>query len=1024
VTPVNDPPVAVNDFYTTPEDTPVSGNVNTNDSDVDGPVAVYTLVPGSGPANGTLTLNPNGSFTYTPAPNFNGTDNFTYSLCDGGTANLCDTAVVTINVTPVNDPPVANADVETTPEDTPVTINVLGNDTDVDGTIVPNSVALVTQPVNGTVFINPLTGQITYTPNPNFNGTDIFIYLACDNGTPLPSLCDTAVVTVTVTPVNDPMLAVDDFASTNQSTPVDVNVIGNDVDTDGNINPGSLVIITQPTQGTVAINNSTGVITYTPFSTACGSDSFVYQICDDGTPLPPTCDQATVFISISDTQAPQLTDCPSDITVPTAAGICGAPVSWTAPSVSDNCDSSPLVSSSHVPGSVFPVGVTTVTYTAIDDAGNSSVCTFTVTVTDTEAPVITNCPTTITVNHMINTCWRQVYWPTITATDNCGSGNVTVTTSYPPGYVFPVGNTVVDVTAVDLAGNTSTCSFNVIVVDAQAPVISVCPSNRFANSVPGVCGAPVYWDNPTVFDNCPGVTFVSSHASGSIFPVGVTQVSLIAVDGAGLSDTCVFNVTVFDVEAPVIVNGPANVTQNNDAGNCSAVVNWSAPSATDNCAVVSFTSNFAPGAVFPVGTTTVSYTAVDSVGNTTVHNFTVTVVDAEQPVVANCPSDISIPAENGICGATATWTAPTFTDNCGAVVVDASHASGDLFPVGTTEVIYTATDATGNITICTFEVTVTDTQAPLIANCPANINSCSTQVSWTEPAVSDNCGAVTVTASHQPGSEFPVGTTTVTYTATDSAGNVSVCSFQVTVSVPELIPVSQNVTCFGNADGVATVIVNNAVGPFTFDWGTLGTDSLITGLAPGSYPVQVTDGIGCSADTVITITEPLPFLVQAISVTGATCGFEDGQVSVETTGGTLPYTYLWSNGQSTENLSNVSDGSYVLFANDANGCADTLNVTIECEFGKVPQLVTPNGDGHNDVWNIPGIDKFPEAAVELYNRWGTLIFKASPYLNNWDGYSAAVTTVGNGRLPAGTYFYVIQLTKNSKAITGYIELQY
>jgi gliding motility-associated-like protein len=114
----------------------------------------------------------------------------------------------------------------------------------------------------------------------------------------------------------------------------------------------------------------------------------------------------------------------------------------------------------------------------------------------------------------------------------------------------------------------------------------------------------------------------------------------------------------------------------------------------------------------------------------------------------------------------------------------------------------------------------------------------------------------------------------------------------------------------------------------------------------------------------------------------------------------------------------------MLYATDANGCADTLTVTVNCNFGKVPQLVTPNGDGHNDVWNIPGIDKFPEATVELYNRWGTLIFKASPYLNNWEGYSAAIATVGNGRLPSGTYFYVIQLTKDSKAITGYIELQY
>jgi gliding motility-associated-like protein len=269
-----------------------------------------------------------------------------------------------------------------------------------------------------------------------------------------------------------------------------------------------------------------------------------------------------------------------------------------------------------------------------------------------------------------------------------------------------------------------------------------------------------------------------------------------------------------------------------------------------------------------------------------------------------------------------------------------------------------------------------------------------------------------------------VGSTTVTYTATDSAGNVSVCSFQVTVSVPELFPVSQNVSCYGNQDGTATVIVNNAVGPFNFDWGILGTDSLITGLSPGSYSVIVTDGLGCSADTVIVITEPLPFLVQTLSVTVATCGFEDAQVTVETAGGTLPYTYLWSNGQTTENLQNVSEGVYELLASDANGCADTLSVMIDCEFGKVPQLVTPNGDGHNDFWVIPGIDNFPDATVELYNRWGTLIFKANPYLNNWEGYSAAITTVGNGRLPAGTYFYVIQLTKDSKAITGYIELQY
>lgn len=93
-------------------------------------------------------------------------------------------------------------------------------------------------------------------------------------------------------------------------------------------------------------------------------------------------------------------------------------------------------------------------------------------------------------------------------------------------------------------------------------------------------------------------------------------------------------------------------------------------------------------------------------------------------------------------------------------------------------------------------------------------------------------------------------------------------------------------------------------------------------------------------------------------------------------------------------------------------------------FSKIPQLVTPNGDGHNDTWVIPGMEGYKDAVVEIYNRWGNLVFKASPYQNNWDGKSENATDVGQGMLPAGTYFYVIALSKGEKAMTGYIELQY
>ena len=140
---VNDAPVAVNDAATTAEETAVSGNVLTNDTDVDaGTTLTATLV--ASPANGTVTLASNGGFTYTPNANFNGTDSFTYTASDGTAAS--NVATVTITVTAVNDAPVAVNDATTTGEETAVSGNVLANDTDVDAgttltaTLVANAV--------------------------------------------------------------------------------------------------------------------------------------------------------------------------------------------------------------------------------------------------------------------------------------------------------------------------------------------------------------------------------------------------------------------------------------------------------------------------------------------------------------------------------------------------------------------------------------------------------------------------------------------------------------------------------------------------------------------------------------------------------------------------------------------------------------------------------------------------------------------------------------------------------------------
>ncbi|WP_276135296.1 cadherin-like domain-containing protein, partial [Polluticoccus soli] len=292
IDPVNDPPVAVDDTATTSEDTPVNIPVVKNDGDPDNPLGIPTV--GTPPANGTVVVNADSTITYIPDPNFNGTDSFTYSICDGGTPNLCDTATVYITIDPVNDPPVAVDDSATTNEDTDVTIPVLANDSDPDSPLgIPS---INTPPANGSVVVNA-DSSITYTPDPNFNGTDSFTYAICDGGTP--NLCDTATVYITIDPVNDPPVAVDDTATTNEDTPVNIPVVKNDSDPDSPL--GIPTVGTPPVNGSVVVN-ADSTITYIPDPNFNGTDSFTYSICDGGTPN--LCDTATVYITIDPVNDP------------------------------------------------------------------------------------------------------------------------------------------------------------------------------------------------------------------------------------------------------------------------------------------------------------------------------------------------------------------------------------------------------------------------------------------------------------------------------------------------------------------------------------------------------------------------------------------------------------------------------------------------------------------------------------------------------------------------------------------------
>ncbi|HEY0548650.1 MAG TPA: HYR domain-containing protein, partial [Verrucomicrobiae bacterium] len=399
-----------------------------------------------------------------------------------------------------------------------------------------------------------------------------------------------------------------------------------------------------------------------------------------------------------------------------------------------------------------------------------------------QPPTIT-CPANITVANNAGQCSASVaFVPTATGipapTVQCKIGVTTITSP----HVFPVGTTTVDCTAQN-AGGSATCSFTVTVNDTQPPTIS-CPANISVGNAAGMCSATV---NFTIGanDNCPGVTVVANPASGSSFPIGTTTVNATATDASGNTAMCSFTVTVTDTQNPTI-SCPANITVNNDPGQCSAVVNFTV-GATDNCPGVTVVSSPASGSTFPVGTTTVNSTATDAAGRTATCSFTVTVNDTQNPVIT-CPANIVQTTAPGQCSATVNFNV-TATDNCSGVTVVSTPASGSVFPVGTTTVMATATDAAGNTATCSFTVTVVN-QAPVVeitGPASGSVFAVGTAITFTG-TFTDNIGDVhtaewTFTSGAQTFTEVGIVneiTGTVTASHTFNTAGVFLVSLKVT----------------------------------------------------------------------------------------------------------------------------------------------------------------------------------------------------------------------------------------------------
>jgi len=529
-----------------------------------------------------------------------------------------------------------------------------------------------------------------------------------------------------------------------------------------------------------------------------------------------TCTQT---VTVEDNEDPTIT-CPADVSASADPGVCYATnVDLGLPMVGDNCCVDTVTNDAP---DQFPVGDTTVTWTATDPSGNSATCAQIVTVTDDEDPTIT-CPDDVEVDADPGQCYAtNVDLGTPTTGDNCAVD--TVTNDAPAQ--FPVGDTTVTWTVTDIYGNTATCTQIVTVNDIIDPTIT-CPPDVTVDTDPGVCYATgVDLGTPTTDDNC-GIDSVTNDAPAE-FQIGDTTVTWTVTDLSGNTATCTQTVTVEDNEDPTITC-PPDVSVAADPGVCYATgVDLGTPTTDDNCAVKSVT-NDAP-AQFPIGDTTVTWTVTDVYGNMATCTQIVTVTDDEDPTIT-CPPDVSVAADPGECYATGVdLGTPTTGDNCGVDTV--GNDAPAEFPVGDTTVTWTVTDLSGNTATCTQIVTVTDGEDPTIT-CPPNVTvsadpgECyATGVDLGTPTVDDNCGVDTVT--NDAPAQFPVGDTTVTWTVTDLGGNTATCTQTVTVNDGEdpVITCPPDVTvdtdpgeCYATGVdlGTPTVDDNCGVGPVTND---------------------------------------------------------------------------------------------------------------------------------------------------------------------------------------------------------------
>ncbi len=475
-----------------------------------------------------------------------------------------------------------------------------------------------------------------------------------------------------------------------------------------------------------------------------------------------------------------------------------------------------------------------------------------------------------------------------------------------------------------------------IIEDAIIPVINSCAPNKNVNTDAGQCTASnVLLGTPDVTDNC-GIASMTNDAP-SVFPIGTTDIHWAINDYSGNTSYCGQQVTVTDSEQPTITCSSDlsfNVTSSCEKTGVTLIL----PTVSDNCGVNSPIADYT-STTFPVGVTNVTWTATDVNGNFNSCVQHITVNDIAPPSIT-CAADVTVNTDAGHNYATLSGlTAPVTSDVCGVIPAVNNHPSS-VFPLGTTDVIWTGSDIHNNTATCTQQVTVQDHEAPVFSNIPSDISQCNTHPTWTPPTATDNCGSVTITSTHNPGATFPIGTTPVTYTATDASGNTATASFDVIIGsafTPTITAGGATDLCPGNNVTLTSSVADSYL------WSTGETTQSIDVVNANAYKVTCTiNGCpGISAPTAVSVySSVLPFKTQWQTSFGGTG--QDKAYSIQQT----------------------SDGGYIVAGTSYN----SINNSSDARVYKL------NSNGNQEwLMNYDGLDDDEANAVQQTSDGGYIV---------------------------------------------------